>query len=165
LDGTRILHFPLGARRVGLSISEVREISEIPPPTPVPGAPAEIAGIVEIRGRIVTLMDIARIQGVPAQVEAGQLAVQLAPPYAHLGILVPGRVERLETGSASLDPHPRPSHGDGRSGSHSCGRDDREQSPLGRETVVGGRPIYLLDVHALFRFCSMRVREGFRVAE
>lgn len=104
MDGKRILNFALGDRRFGLSVSEITEISEVPEPTPVPGSPDAIAGIVEIRGRIVTLMDLARIHDIPPAAEGGRLAVQLAPPFAHLGVLVTGRIENFETGTAAFDP-------------------------------------------------------------
>lgn len=146
-----------------MSVSEIREVSEIVAATQVPGSPEEIAGIVEVRGRIVTLMDLAKIHGVPATPGAGCLAVQLAPPLGHLGILVPGRVENLETGPASMDPL-LPSRTDEPQDSVPDPEDNRG-TPLGREIVVGGRPTYVLDVQAHYRLCTQRVRERFRVAE
>jgi len=51
------------ATSLGLSISQVREITESPPIIPIPGAPASVSGLVDWRGLPVPIIDIAERLG------------------------------------------------------------------------------------------------------
>src|SRR6059036_548288 len=79
------------------------EIREVPGATRVPGAPAVIAGIVEIRGRVVTLVDLAEIYALPTSRDRAMTAVQLSEPLSHLGIAIPGGPHSLETAEAAAE--------------------------------------------------------------
>lgn len=152
----RILHFLAGSRRFGFHMSEVREIREIAEVFPVPGAPDIIAGLTDVRGRIVTLVDLSKIFRYDSGGGDARLAVQLAEPHAHLGVMIPGRPHQLETADEAevvwdaQGPPIEEAH--------------VAAEPLGREIVLGGaRSAYLIDVEALARFCAERVRDRFRV--
>jgi len=99
-DG-RVLHFPIGTRRFAVPVTGILEIREVAEPTPVPGSPSVVAGLVEIRGRIVTLIDLARIFGAEERAGVGLLAVQFAEPLAHLGLLVADSAHNVETDPAA----------------------------------------------------------------
>ena len=103
----RILHFLVGEKRYGLRIADITEIREITGTTSVPGAPEVIAGLTDIRGQIVTLVDLAKVYGYTRPRTESLLAVQLAEPHSHLGVLVPGGVHDLQTEPAVRDePEP-----------------------------------------------------------
>lgn len=56
--------FRLGDRRYGIDLDAVREILPVRRATRVPGAPAYVAGLINVRGTIVTVLDLgARLDG------------------------------------------------------------------------------------------------------
>jgi purine-binding chemotaxis protein CheW len=64
--------FRVGAERYALPLSAVREVVPPAPLSLVPRAPAPIAGIMNLRGRVVTVVVLAGLLGLPTDpAEAG----------------------------------------------------------------------------------------------
>lgn len=61
--GVRVVVFRIGEMICGANAEAVREILPRQPATPVPGAPAEVAGLVNVRGSLVTVVDGRRAVG------------------------------------------------------------------------------------------------------
>jgi purine-binding chemotaxis protein CheW len=60
----RLVLFRLGDRLYGIDLEAVREILPVRRATRVPGAPAYVAGLVNVRGTIVTVLDLgSRLDG------------------------------------------------------------------------------------------------------
>jgi len=57
VSGTRLLEWRVGSRRFGTPVSGVLEILDARPATRIPGAPPEILGLVNVRGKIITVID------------------------------------------------------------------------------------------------------------
>ena len=53
------LTFNLGSDEYAVAVKQVREIIEFAPPTPVPSTPACILGVINLRGAIVPVVDLA----------------------------------------------------------------------------------------------------------
>jgi purine-binding chemotaxis protein CheW len=68
----QIVCFQIGDQRYGLDIMRVKEVAFAAPVIAVPGAPAFVAGIVEVHGVYVPLVDLRRRFGV-ASGAAGRL--------------------------------------------------------------------------------------------
>lgn len=62
-DG-RVLLFRLASRMYGCSLDQVREIIPYRPATRLPGAPAFVSGLVNLRGTIMTVVHLGRRLGV-----------------------------------------------------------------------------------------------------
>jgi purine-binding chemotaxis protein CheW len=56
-----ILEFTLGKERYAFASSCVREVFPLTEITPLPGLPAHVLGVVNVRGRILSVMDIRRL--------------------------------------------------------------------------------------------------------
>ena len=54
----RLLLFVLGGRLYGCDIAAVREVIPFRPATRLPGAPAHVCGLINLRGTIVTVLDL-----------------------------------------------------------------------------------------------------------
>lgn len=79
------LVFTLGSARMGLPLASVQEILKLVPITQVPRAAHDVLGILSVRGRITTVIDLRARLGQPAQ-----------PPTRHTRILlVAGEGETL----------------------------------------------------------------------
>jgi purine-binding chemotaxis protein CheW len=61
------LIFELASRRYGLPAEDVREIVRVVPIARLPGAPAAVEGIINVRGRVVPVLDVRRKFGLPAK--------------------------------------------------------------------------------------------------
>lgn len=60
-----VLAFSLADEAYALPLASVHEILKVPPITPVPRAAADVLGIVSVRGRITTVLDLRRRLGLP----------------------------------------------------------------------------------------------------
>ena len=59
-DGSKILTFRLADEEYGVDILKVREILGMQPITPVPGTAAHLRGVINLRGRIIPVMDLRK---------------------------------------------------------------------------------------------------------
>ncbi|MBF0285063.1 MAG: purine-binding chemotaxis protein CheW [Magnetococcales bacterium] len=82
--------FTLGDLYLGIDIILVREINRSLECTPVPGAPEYIRGMLNIRGRVITLFDLRRRLGWNTQDENG------AAPKKQYNVILKTRPEVLE---------------------------------------------------------------------
>jgi purine-binding chemotaxis protein CheW len=53
----------VGSRRLGILANEIDTIADWRKPTPLPGAPKTVLGVVAIRGRMLTVLDVAELIG------------------------------------------------------------------------------------------------------
>ncbi|MEO1040532.1 MAG: chemotaxis protein CheW [Pseudomonadota bacterium] len=97
----------IGDQLYGASVSEIREVFSPQGVTEVPGAPAEIAGLLNLRGRIVTAIDARRRLGVePRSADEPCMALGMEIGQELYGVLVDsvGEVMRLKVDT--LEPTP-----------------------------------------------------------
>lgn len=64
-DLLELLEFSLGSERYAIDSSAVREVYALKEITPIPGTPPFILGVVGVRGRIVSVVDLGRLFGSP----------------------------------------------------------------------------------------------------
>ncbi len=64
--------FYLGEQCYGLDVLQVQEIVRSQPPTRVPLAPPMVLGLINLRGQIVTAIDLRRRLGLPERSEGGE---------------------------------------------------------------------------------------------
>ena len=92
-----------GGHRFGIPIRVVREILTARPYTPLPGSAGYVAGLVNMRGRIVTVIDLgARLQLAAATVNPEHSVVIVERGGTLLGLAVDGIVRILAIDRASL---------------------------------------------------------------
>jgi purine-binding chemotaxis protein CheW len=64
-DSHEVLEFALASERYAIATRHVREVHALRQLTPLPGAPAFVRGIVNVRGRIVPVVDLKEFLGLP----------------------------------------------------------------------------------------------------
>jgi chemotaxis signal transduction protein len=84
----------LGAGRYALPLASVADVARCGPLRPVPGAPECVLGLAERHGRVVTVLDLARLIG-EAPVAGDRCLVRLARPLDHLALAVPSAPRHL----------------------------------------------------------------------
>ena len=67
-----VLTFSVGGQSCGVPVLSVRDVLGPQSITPIPLAPAEIEGAMNLRGRIVTAVDLRRRLGLPGRAEGAQ---------------------------------------------------------------------------------------------
>jgi purine-binding chemotaxis protein CheW len=73
----QLLLFRLADRIGGIELEIVREILPPPPATRLPGAPSYVRGLINVRGTVITVIDlVARLYGHPAQPEGPIMLIQ-----------------------------------------------------------------------------------------
>lgn len=60
------LQFTMADEAYGIETAFITDVSAIAPPTPVPGTPAFVAGLITLRGQILSVIDLAAFFGVAA---------------------------------------------------------------------------------------------------
>lgn len=63
-DSSTYLTFDLGGQTLGVDVRFVREIIDVKKITPLPNAPSEVLGVVDVRGQSVPIVDLCRRLGV-----------------------------------------------------------------------------------------------------
>lgn len=97
----------LGDELIGLPILRVQDVFAPEGVTQVPLAPPEIAGVLNLRGRIVTLIDLRRRLGMPRRPD-GQpsMAIGVESRGESYGLLIDCIGEVLSLDQAEREPNP-----------------------------------------------------------
>jgi purine-binding chemotaxis protein CheW len=98
----------IGDQLFGVNVTDIRDVFALKSLTPVPGAKPEVAGVLNLRGRIVTAIDARRKLGLPPRPEgyAGMMAVGVEYEGEAYGILVDHVGDVLRIGEGELVPNP-----------------------------------------------------------
>jgi chemotaxis signal transduction protein len=151
-----IITFEARSEWFGLMARDVREVARLRGVRPVPRAPEVIAGLAEVHGRVVTLIDLDRLlpagdglempgdPDIAGSADRDEFGVVLALPYDHLGILVRSEVDVAAT-SADVEPPP-----------------GGAASWLQARLPIGERLLNVLSLPALVGRVEETIRKGFR---
>jgi purine-binding chemotaxis protein CheW len=97
----------IGDHLFGLPILRVQDVFLPERLTRVPLAPPEIAGVLNLRGRIVTLIDMRRCLGIEKrQVDAPPMAIGVESSGESYGLLVDNVGEVLKLDDSAREPNP-----------------------------------------------------------
>jgi purine-binding chemotaxis protein CheW len=138
-DGTMLVAtFFLGDAAFGIDTAQVQEVVRVGPVTPVHHAPAWVVGVMNLRGRIVTIIDL-RVKLALARVSPGPESRIFIVEWQgeQVGLLVDRVADAIEVGASDVRPAPGNVHG-------AQGMQVRGVCPAG-----GGRLAALLDLDAV----------------
>ena len=97
----------IGEQLFGLPILRVQDVFVPERLTRVPLAPPDIAGVLNLRGRIVTLIDTRRRLGLDVRMsDAPPMAIGVEARGESYGLLVDGVAEVLKLDAATREPNP-----------------------------------------------------------
>jgi purine-binding chemotaxis protein CheW len=107
----KYLVFKLADQEHGLQILKVRELIGLMPTTRLPGSPRCVRGVINLRGRIIPVMDL-RLKFGMSRAESDEQSVIIVVQYTRhdselmMGVLVDEAVEVLNIHAAQIDPPP-----------------------------------------------------------
>ncbi len=102
-----VVTFYVGPLLLGLPIAQVREINRHLDFTPVPHAPPQVRGVVNLRGEVVTVLDLHRVLGLPAAEQTLQTRNLIVFYQGEpVGLLVDQVADIVEVAPEELNPPP-----------------------------------------------------------
>ncbi|MEN0067150.1 MAG: chemotaxis protein CheW [Myxococcota bacterium] len=147
LTTSKYLTFVLGSETYGLDIQYVREIIGILPITPLPDVPTWIKGVINLRGKVIPIMDVrARfmLEELPYGGRTCIIVVMVQEWW--VGLVVDTVSEVLDIPTGQIEPPPRVAN---RSTDHfiqGLGKvDDRVRLLLDADRLVGSEDLATLN--------------------
>jgi len=106
------LTFDLAEETYGIEVRRIREILEVQPITKVPRSAEYLLGVMNVRGRVVPVVDLRRKFGLQASERSVESAIIVLEVGAEggeslIGLLVDGVDEVLELGVEDVEPAPK----------------------------------------------------------
>jgi two-component system chemotaxis response regulator CheY len=95
--------FQLCEEELGVEVDQVREIIRVSSITPLPRSPAFIKGVANIRGQIVTIIDLAEKLGLSSQAKEGRIIVMEFKGNT-VGVMVDAVSEVLQLPPTDIQP-------------------------------------------------------------
>lgn len=134
VDLVRLLAFELAGTPYALPVERVREIVRVRPVTPMPRVPAEVLGIISLRGEIVQVVDLRRRLGLDEceRQRASRILIVHGRDGRVAGLLVDRVTEVMLVAEEAL----RPASGDAAAVESLCLQDERFVSCLDLDRVL-----------------------------
>ncbi len=105
--GGKFLTFCLGAEEYGIEILKVQEIIGVLPITPVPRTPEFICGVINLRGKIIPIIDIRLKLSMEARAKTEETCIIVVKARGiEMGIVVDKVSEVADIGSADIQDAP-----------------------------------------------------------
>lgn len=84
----QIVNFTMGNINYGVPVDQVREVRDIQAVTPVPGAPPYVRGVTNLRGQIVTIIDLRKRLGLPSKEDGSEKIIIIEMGDYAVGVIV-----------------------------------------------------------------------------
>ena len=104
--GGKYLTFKLAGEEFGLAILKVREINGLIDITALPRMPAYMKGVINLRGKVVPVIDLRLKFGLPEAQYAEQTCIILVNVGHEVGLIVDTVSEVLDIPGEQIDPPP-----------------------------------------------------------
>jgi purine-binding chemotaxis protein CheW len=141
-----IVGFRVGRETYGVPITSLHEIVRVPEITAVPDAPEYLEGVINLRGKIVSVMDLRKRFGDKQAMVKKQNRILVVEHSGRLaGLIVDSASEVLKIPADAVEPPPAAFQ----DGGLNC------VTGLGK---VGGRLVVLLDMSKLLAPASLQVK-------
>jgi len=106
----QIVIFRIGKEEFGVDILMVQEIIRLPRITPIPNAPAFIVGVLNLRGRVIPVIDLRqrlRIQGNRVEIDDKRTRILIIDLDTHVtGFIVDAVSEVMKVPAREIEPTP-----------------------------------------------------------
>ena len=105
MDGRQLCTFVLGGMTFGIDVTSVQEVLRSQLTTIVPLAPAAVAGLINLRGQIVTAIDMRAVLGLPPRTDE-PMNVVVRRPSGATSLLVDAIGDVREVDEATFERPP-----------------------------------------------------------
>ncbi|MCW4015388.1 MAG: chemotaxis protein CheW [Candidatus Bathyarchaeota archaeon] len=101
----QIVNFTVGDVDYGVPVEQVREVRDFQAVTPVPGAPSYVEGVTNLRGQIITVMDLRKRLNIEEGEGAGEKIIVIEMGKAAVGVMVDTVTEVSTIAEADIERH------------------------------------------------------------
>lgn len=84
----QIVNFTIGEVNYGVPVEQVREVRDMQTVTPVPGSPPFVEGVTNLRGQIITVMDLRKRLNLPEKGDASEKIIIIDLGKKAIGVVV-----------------------------------------------------------------------------
>jgi purine-binding chemotaxis protein CheW len=84
----QIVNFTINNTNYGVPVEQIREVRDMQAVTPVPGAPAYVEGVTNLRGQIITVIDLRKRLGIAASSVIGEKILIVDLEKTAVGVVV-----------------------------------------------------------------------------
>ncbi len=84
----QIVNFTIGEVNYGVPVEQVKEVRDMQAVTPVPGSSQYVEGVTNLRGQIITVMDLRKRLGLPQKEGAGEKIIIIDLGKHAIGVVV-----------------------------------------------------------------------------
>ena len=99
----QLVIFKIGQEEFAVNIQQVREIVRLIPITPIPRSPEFIEGVVNLRGQVLIIMDLAKRLGLPTAVHSEKTRIVVVEVEdSSIGMIVDDVTEVLRLGTDKI---------------------------------------------------------------
>lgn len=103
----QLVVFRLGAEEYGVPITQVQEINRLTTPTRIPKAPAFVEGVINLRGKVLPVIDLKKRFGLEGAAYTDEARIVVVEIAGHtVGVIVDVVSEVLRLPVASIEPPP-----------------------------------------------------------
>ncbi|MGO9135980.1 MAG: chemotaxis protein CheW [Methylovirgula sp.] len=107
MTGRELMAFRIGAQEFCVDIMAVREIRGFTPATPLPQSPGFVRGVINLRGVVLPIIDLATRLGLPAaETTARHVIMVVHVDKQAVGLLVDAVSDILTVSRESIQPTP-----------------------------------------------------------
>lgn len=104
-DDVQIVNFTVGDVNYGVPVDQVREVRDVQAVTPVPGAPCYVEGVTNLRGQIITVMDLRRRLSLPKKEGGGEKIIVIEMGKIAVGVVVDTVTEVSNIAGVDIEKH------------------------------------------------------------
>ncbi len=101
----QVVNFTVGAVSYGVPVEQVREVREMQSVTPIPGAPDYIEGVTNLRGKIITVLNLQKRLNLPSKAGGNGKMVIVETDKASTGVMVDSVAEVSTIAGVDLEKH------------------------------------------------------------
>jgi purine-binding chemotaxis protein CheW len=105
IDDQQIVNFTIGEVDYGVPVEQVREVRDMQAVTPVPGAPSYVEGVTNLRGQIITVMDLRTRLNLQKKEGGGEKIIVIELGKVAVGVVVDAVTEVSTIAGADIERH------------------------------------------------------------
>lgn len=102
----QIVLFRLAAEEYGISISQVKEIIQYKGATRLPQTPISMEGVINLRGKVIPVIDLAKRFGLSPSEGADKRAIIIETAEQEIGLVVNEVTEVIRLQDSAIEPAP-----------------------------------------------------------
>ena len=104
-DDMQIVNFTMGDVNYGVPVEQVREVRDVQAVTPVPGAPSYVEGVTNLRGQIITILDLRKRLNIEEVEGGGEKIIVIEMGKAAVGVVVDTVTEVTTLAGTEIERH------------------------------------------------------------